>query len=109
MRSATSVSSSPLCRSLERASQTIGCALTSTFEITGSSISRGKVLRTRDTRSRTSFAASSTFLFNSNSIVITDPCSRLDEVIVFTPSRVANCSSRTFVISVSTTAGLAPR
>jgi hypothetical protein len=33
----------------------------------------------------------------------------LGEVIVLIPSMVANCSSRTSVISVSTTDGLAPR
>src|SRR5512140_747863 len=75
----------------------------------GSSISRGRLPLTRETRSRTSFAASSTLRFNSNSIVMTDPSSLLDEDIVFTPWRVANCSSRMLVISVSTTLGLAPR
>ena len=60
-------------------------------------------------RSRTSLAASSTSRFSSNSMVMTEPCSWLEEVIVLTPSRVASCSSRMSVISVSTTLGLAPR
>src|SRR5574341_972927 len=42
-------------------------------------------------------------------MVITEPRSWLDEVMVFTPSRVESCSSRMSVISVSTTLGLAPR
>jgi hypothetical protein len=109
VRSAVSVSSSPVYRSLESAIQKIGCAFTSTLETMGSSASRGSRPRTRDTRSRTSLAASSTFRDSSNSIVITEPCSRLEDSIVFTPSRVANSSSRTSVISVSTTPGLAPR
>src|SRR6267143_1662900 len=89
--------------------QTLAWTLASTFDIMGSSISLGRLPRMRETLSRTSFAASSTFRFNSNSIVMTEPCSRLDEVSVFTPSSVANCSSSTLVICVSTTLGLAPR
>jgi hypothetical protein len=107
--SAASVRSRPECRSLDTAIQKIGCAFTSTLATIGSSASLGSSPRTRATRSRTSFAACSTSRFSSNSIVMTEPCSRLDEVIVFTPSSVANCSSSTSVISVSTTLGLAPR
>ncbi len=109
IRSATSESSSPSWRSLERASQTMAWASASTLAITGSSTSRGSSPRIRETRSRTSLAASSTSWFSSNSMVITEPCSRLDEERVLTPERVANCSSRILVISVSTTLGLAPR
>jgi hypothetical protein len=109
MRSANSVSSSSLWRSLESASQKIGWAFVSTLAMIGSSASPGRLPRMRETRSRTSFAASSTFRFSSNSTVMTDPCSWLEEVSVLIPSMVESCSSRTSVISVSTTLGLAPR
>ncbi len=94
---------------LDSASHTIACALTSTLVTTGSSASRGSTPRTRLTRSRTSFVASSTLRLSSNSTVMTEPCSRLDEVMFFTPSSVASCSSIGSVICVSITLGLAPR
>jgi len=87
----------------------MGWAFTSTLATMGSSASVGSVPRTRDTRSRTSLAAASTFRESSNSMVMTEPCSRLEESIVLMPSIVANCSSSTSVISVSITLGLAPR
>ncbi len=108
-RSATSEISSVEWRSLVRASHITGWALMSTLATMGSSASRGSTPRTRETRSRTSLAASSTSRCSSNSIVMTEPCSRLLEVIVFTDSSVENCSSSTSVISVSTTLELAPR
>ncbi len=95
--------------SLETASQMMGWALTSTLATMGSSASRGRAPPTRETRSRTSLAASSTSRLSSNSMVITEPCSRLLLVMVLTDSMVENCSSSTSVISVSTTLGLAPR
>ena len=109
MSSATSVSSRPLCFVLESASQRMGCAFTSTLATMGSSASLGSWPRTRATLSRTSFAACSTLRLSSNSTVMLEPCSRLEDSMVFTPSTVASCSSRTSVISVSTTLGLAPR
>src|SRR4030065_304948 len=75
----------------------------------GSSASLGSWPRIRETRSRTSLAAWSTSRLSSNSMVMAEPCSRLEEVMVLTPSRVESCSSKMSVISVSTTLGLAPR
>ena len=108
-RSATSVSSRPEWRALDSAIQKMGWALASTLATTGSSASLGSRPRMRETRSRASLAASSGLRFSSNSTVITEACSWLDEVTLFTPSSVASCSSSTSVISVSTTLGLAPR
>ncbi len=87
----------------------IGWAFESCFDTIGSSALGGSWPRTRDTRSRTSFAALSTSRSRLNSIVMFETCSCEDEVRSLTPSMVESCSSSTSVISVSTTWGLAPR
>jgi hypothetical protein len=87
----------------------IGCAFTSCLATIGSSASRGSWPRTRETRSRTSFAASSTSRRKLNSMVTRETCSCDEEVMSLTPSMVDICSSSTSVISVSTTCGEAPR
>jgi hypothetical protein len=87
----------------------IGWALTSCLATIGSSTVGGSWPRTRETRSRTSLAASSTLRLMLNSTVTRETCSCDEEVRSLTPSMVESCSSSTSVISVSTTCGLAPR
>ena len=92
----------------ESASHRIGLASASRLATTGSSTSSGSLLRARATRSRTSFAASSTLRSRSNSTVICDTCSRLSEVRWRTPSMAISWSSSGCVTEVSITSGAAP-
>ena len=87
----------------------MGCALTSCLATTGSSTVSGRLPRTRETRSRTSFAASSTLRLRANSMVMRETCSWDEELITLMPSMVESCSSSTSVTSFSTTWALAPR
>ncbi len=87
----------------------IGSALKSTLPISGGSASCGSWAATRATRSRTSFAASSTGRPGSNSRLMLDRPSTLWDVIFVTPSSPATRSSITCVILVSTTSAEAPR
>lgn len=87
----------------------IGSAAESTLPISGGSASSGRLAATRATRSRTSFAASSTERDGSNSRLMLERPSRLCEVIFVTPSMPATRSSMTCVILVSTTSADAPR
>jgi hypothetical protein len=86
----------------------IGQASESRFATTGSSTSSGSRLRTRETRSRTSFAATSRSRSSANSTEIDDTCSRLLDVTCRTPSIPISSSSRSCVTEVSTTSGAAP-
>ncbi len=86
-----------------------GSALKSTLAISGGSASGGSALTTRATRSRTSFAASSTERSGANSRLMFERPSMLCEVILVTPSSPATRSSITCVIFVSTTSAAAPR
>jgi hypothetical protein len=109
MRSAMSVSSSVEWRSLVKVSHMTGCVSLSAFAICGGSASGGSWESTRPTRSRTSFAASSTLRFSENSSVTVERSSRLVEVSFWMPSSPATWSSMTCVTRVSMTSADAPR
>ena len=85
-----------------------GCASASCFAITGSSTSSGNRPRTRDTRSRTSCAASSTSRSSVNSSVMLLDCSADELVSVRSPGTVDSSSSMGSVTADSTVWGLAP-
>ena len=87
----------------------IGRASASCLFTTGSSISWGSRPRTRETISRTSWAASSIGRSRLNSRLMLEDCSELLLVMVRRPSSEASCSSSTSVTADSMTAGLAPR
>ena len=87
----------------------IGSEVVSTFATSGGSASSGRLLSTRETRSRTSLAADSMSRSRPNSIVMRERSSWLLERSVSTPSRPATWFSMTCVIFVSTTDAEAPR
>jgi len=80
---------------LDRLSQITGSALKSTLPISGGSASGGSCAATRETRSRTSFAASSTSRSGTNSRLMLERPSTLCEVILVMPSRPDTRSSIT--------------
>src|SRR5690606_32444712 len=94
--------------SLVSVSHMIGCVSESDFDTEGGSASSGRRRRMRDTRSRTSFAASSRSRLSSNSTVTCAWPSRLAERIVFTPSMPESSPSSTCVMRVSMTSADAP-
>jgi hypothetical protein len=67
----------------------IGSEVVSTFATSGGSASSGRLLSTRATRSRTSFAADSMSRLSANSIVMRERSSWLLERRVSTPSSPA--------------------
>jgi hypothetical protein len=81
----------------------IGLASASCFVISGSSMSSGSLFRPRITRSRTSWAATSTSRSRVNSTVMVETCSRDWDTSVRIPSMPLISSSRGSVTSVSTT------
>jgi hypothetical protein len=109
MRLATSVTSSAECWSEEKAIQMIGLASASTLAITGSSISVGSLLRTRETRSRTSDAAESGSRSSLKRTEIWLFSCREIEVMTSTPSIPASESSSGLLICDSMISAEAPR
>ena len=85
-----------------------GCASESALATIGSRMSNGRAPRTRETRSRTSCAATSMSRERSNSMLMPLTPSRLCEVRVLMPSMLLMASSSRSVTSVSTTCALAP-
>ncbi len=108
MRLMTSVTSSGLSVSLVKASQTVGVASASTLAMTGSSTASGRRARTRETRSRTSAAASSGFFSSLKRTVIWLCSEREIEVMMSTPSMPAMESSSGLVTCDSMTSDDAP-
>ena len=84
-------------------------AFESALTISGGSTSSGRLSSTRDTRSRTSFAAASMSRDSTNSTVMRDRPSDEDELTVSMPSTPLIASSMTCVTRVSTTLAAAPR
>src|SRR5207245_1301463 len=80
----------------------------STLAISDSSASRGSVLRTRPTRSRTSLAAASTLRVSAKWMVIWLVSARLTEVMNSMPSMPDSESSSGLVICDSMISALAP-
>ncbi len=85
-----------------------GCWSASAFCTLMLSMSSGSRRVTRDTRSRTSFAASSSLRVRLNSTVIDDWPSRDDDRMVLTPSMPESSPSSTCVTRVSTISDDAP-
>ena len=108
MRVTMSVISSGFSTSLLNASQITGNASASTLAITGSSIASGRRWRMRDTRSRTSAAASSGFFSSLKRAVIWLCSEREIEVRMSMPSMPAIESSSGLVTWDSITSDDAP-
>ena len=108
MRLMRSVTSSGLSVSLVKASQMVGVASASTLAMTGSSTASGRRPRTRETRSRTSAAASSGFFSSLKRTVIWLRSAREIEVMMSTPSMPAIESSSGLVTCDSMTSDDAP-
>jgi hypothetical protein len=87
----------------------IGLASASTLAITGSSMSVGSLLRTRETRSRTSEAAESGLRSSLKRTEIWLFSWREIEVMTSTPSMPASESSSGLLICDSTISAEAPR
>ncbi|OPY01915.1 MAG: hypothetical protein A4E61_01497 [Syntrophorhabdus sp. PtaB.Bin184] len=85
-----------------------GVASGSTFSTTGSSMSLGSLDRITDIFSLTSCTARSMSFSSTNSTVIFDAPSVLDDVIVLIPLMVLTDSSILSVTSMSMISGLAP-
>jgi hypothetical protein len=109
MRLAKSVTSSAECLSDEKAIQMIGLASASTLAITGSSTESGNLLRTRETRSRTSAAAESGGRSSLKRTEIWLFSAREIEVMTSTPSMPASESSSGLVTCDSMISAEAPR
>jgi hypothetical protein len=108
MRVMMSVTSSADRVSLVKASQMVGEASASTFEITGSSTASGRRERTRETRSRTSAAASSGLRDSVKRAVIWLSSARETELMISMPSMPAIESSSGLVTVDSITSDEAP-
>ena len=92
----------------ETAYETIGKPSISRRCAIGSSIERGRSMRTRAMASLTSFKARSWFTSSWNWIIVCDDPSVTVEVMCLTPLMPANASSTLRVTCVSSSAGAAP-
>ena len=92
----------------EKASVATGAAPMSNFSTMGVSISRGSLESVAWTRSRTSWAATSTLRSRSKRMTTCETFSTLTERSVSSPGSVLSASSRGLVTLVSMVSGSAP-